>query len=71
MPAQELTEQNDERSPLLRRSGYRTPLPAGPLFALLFLMIAEPVMALSVMPYINSEFSLENEVFCRFFMQEK
>ena len=53
MLAQELTEQNDERSPLLRRSGYRTPLPAGPLFALLFLMIAEPVMALSVMPYIN------------------
>jgi hypothetical protein len=53
MPAQELTEQDDERSHLLRRSGHPTPLPAGPLFALLLLMIAEPVMALFVMPYIN------------------
>ena len=53
MPAQELAEQNDERSPLLRQSEHRTPLPAGPLFALLLLMIAEPVMALCVMPYIN------------------
>ena len=53
MPSQEPTEQNDERSPLLRQSRHPTPLPAGQLFALLLLMIAEPVMAFSVLPYIN------------------
>ena len=53
MPSQELTEQDDERSPLIRQSRHPTPLPAGQLFALLLLMIAEPVMAFSVLPYIN------------------
>jgi len=53
MPAQELNEQNDERSPLLRQSGHPTPLPSGQLLALLLVMITEPLMAFSVMPYIN------------------
>ena len=59
MPAQGTIEQNDdlesERIPLLQlaKGAHPTPLPTGQLFALLLLMIAEPVAALSIIPYIN------------------
>ncbi len=53
MPVQKPLEQNDEHTPLLRERSHPTPLPTGQLFALLLLMIVEPVMGLSIMPYIN------------------
>ncbi len=53
MPVQEPIEQNDERTPLLRKRAHPTPLLTGQTFSLLLLMIAEPVMGLSIMPYIN------------------
>ena len=53
MPAQEVTQQNDERTPLLLKPPLPTPLPTGQLFALSLLMIAEPLIGLSIVPYIN------------------
>ena len=53
MPAQEVIQQNDERTPLLRKPAHPTPLPTGQLFALSLLMIAEPLNGLSIVPYIN------------------
>jgi hypothetical protein len=53
MPAQEVIQQNDEHTPLLRKRANPTPLPTGQLFALSLLMIAEPLNGLSIVPYIN------------------
>ena len=53
MSSQELIEQNDESTPLLRETAHPNPLPKGQIFALLLLMTAEPVMSLSIIPYIN------------------
>jgi hypothetical protein len=53
MPTQETFECNDERTPLLPEREYPTPLPTGQMFSLLLLMIAEPVMSVSIMPYIT------------------
>jgi len=57
MQSQGTIEQNDESEhiPLLPQAKrvHPTPLPTGQLFALLLLMIAEPVTSLSIMPYIN------------------
>jgi len=53
MPAQEVIQQNDERTPLLRKHAPPTPLPTGQLFALSLLMVAEPLIGLSIVPYIN------------------
>ena len=53
MSSQKLIEQNDESAPLLRETAHPNPLPKGQMFALLLLMTAEPVMGLSIMPYIN------------------
>ena len=53
MPAQEVIRQNDERTPLLLKLAHPTPLPTGQLFALSLLMIAEPLIGLSIVPYIN------------------
>jgi len=47
------TEQDDERTPLLRRPVRPTPLPTGQMFALWMLLLAEPVMSMSIFPYIN------------------
>jgi hypothetical protein len=52
----ELTGQNGENIPLLQRGvdpTGPTPLPRGQMFGLLSLLLAEPVMCLSIMPYIN------------------
>jgi hypothetical protein len=56
MPAQESIEHGDERTPLLKERKYvtvPTPLPTGQISSLLLLMIAEPVMSMSILPYIN------------------
>jgi len=57
MPAQATIEQNDESEhiPLLPQAKgvHPTPLPKRQLFALMLLMIVEPVTSLSIMPYIN------------------
>ncbi|KAI9507533.1 MFS general substrate transporter [Russula earlei] len=53
MPAHEHTKPNDERAPLLRERVHPTPLPKSQIIPLLLLMITEPVMSLSIMPYIN------------------
>ena len=53
MPAQETIEQDNERTPLLPARRYPTPLPTGQMSALMFLMIAEPMMSVCIMPYIN------------------
>ena len=55
MPVQEPTEQNDahEHTPLLRGHVTPTPLPARQMFGLLALLLAEPVMCMSILPYIN------------------
>jgi hypothetical protein len=46
------SEHDDERAPLLERV-HPTPLPKGQMFAMLLLMMAEPTISLSIMPYIN------------------
>jgi len=57
MAFQELadTEPNDEYTPLLKdkEHAHPTPLPRGQMISLLLLMISEPLMSLSIMPYIN------------------
>jgi len=56
MSSQELIKQNDESAPLLPETAHPNkpnPLPKGQMFALLLLMTAEPVMGLSIMPYIT------------------
>ena len=53
MPVKEPTEQNDEHTSLLPGHVRPTPLPAGQMFALLSLLLAEPVMCMSILPYIN------------------
>jgi len=52
MAVQELAENNNERAPLLPERA-STPLPRGQLFSLLLLIVAEPLMSSSIMPYIN------------------
>ena len=47
------TEQDDEHTLLLRRPVRPTPLPTGQMFALWMLLLAEPVMSMSIFPYIN------------------
>lgn len=49
------SEQDDERAPLLqtRKRVDPTPLPAGRMFGLLSLLLAEPIMSMSILPYIN------------------
>jgi len=49
------SEQGDERAPLLqtRKRVDPTPLPARQMFGLLSLLLAEPIMSLSILPYIN------------------
>lgn len=47
------TEQDDEHTPLLRRFVGPTPFPTGQMFGLWPLLLAEPVMWMSVFPYIN------------------
>jgi len=44
---------NDEHTPLLQQRRKPTPLPRGQTFALLLLMTAEPLMSLSIMPYVS------------------
>jgi len=51
--SQGLTEQADETAPLLRETAHPNPLPKGQMFASLLLMTAEPLMGLSIMPYIT------------------
>ena len=53
MSSQELIEQDDESVPLLRGTAHPNPLPKGQMSALLLLMTAEPLMGLSIMPYIT------------------
>ena len=53
MSSQELIEQDEENAPLLGEISHSNPLPKGQMFALLLLMTAEPLMSLSIMPYIN------------------
>ena len=53
MPDQEVIQQNDEHTPLLHMPPRATPLPTGQLFALSLLMTAEPLIGLSILPYIN------------------
>jgi len=45
--------ENDEHTPLLQQHRKPTPLPRAQTFSLLLLMIAEPLMSLSIMPYVN------------------
>ena len=53
MSSQELIEQDEESAPLLGETTHPHPLPKRQMFALLLLMTAEPLMGLSIMPYIN------------------
>ena len=53
MSSQELIEQDEESAPLLGETTHPNPLPKRQMFALLLLMTAEPLMGLSIMPYIN------------------
>ena len=53
MPSQDLIERNDESAPLLGETTQPNQLPKGQMFALLLLMTAEPLMGLSIIPYIN------------------
>ena len=46
-------EQDDEHTTLLPRPVGPTPLPTGQMFGLWSLLLAEPVMSLSIFPYIN------------------
>jgi hypothetical protein len=45
--------QGDERTPLIRSRVELTPLPTRQLFILTLLMITQPLMSLSILPYIN------------------
>jgi hypothetical protein len=55
MSSHERIEQNDEGTPLLRvrETVHPNPLPKGQMFALMLLMTAEPLMGLSILPYIT------------------
>ena len=55
MPDPEPIVQNDEYTPLFRRrvDPTVTPLPATQVFGLSLLLLAEPIMSLSILPYIN------------------
>lgn len=46
-------EQDDEHTALLRGPVGPTPLPTGQMFGLWSLLLAEPVMSMSIFPYIN------------------
>jgi hypothetical protein len=51
MPNADSTMQDDEHIPLLQSRP--TPLPARQMSALMLLLLAEPIMGLSILPYIN------------------
>jgi hypothetical protein len=53
MPGPEPTVQDDEHTPLFRRRVDPTPLPTTQVFGLSLLLLAEPIMGLSILPYIN------------------
>lgn len=54
MPDIEPTVQDDdEYTPLFQRPVDPTPLPTTQVFGLSLLLLAEPIMSLSILPYIN------------------